>query len=302
MSRTLNIATASYPLDFFDDVKSYQTKISDWVSEAADNGAQLLVFPEYAGMELATLSGAAIAADMNGSLKAASDKRELQSDLHMEMAATYNVFIIAGSLPCTHPSGGFTNMARIYSPSGKIGEYHKLMPTPCERSTLGLVAGDPHGLTVFDLGFVKLGLVICYDVEFPLISRALAEAGAEVIVAPSDTELEHGYWRVRTGCAARALENQVFTVQSPLVGAAEWSPVVDQNRGTAGVFAPPDHGFPANGVVALGQMDSPGWVYAELDLDLMAKLRESGGVQTFHHWDEQPGAATLPKAQIVSLI
>ncbi len=154
---------------------------------------------------------------------------------------------------------------------------------------------------MFDIGIAKVGLVICYDIEFPLLSRALAEAGAEVILAPSNTETEHGYWRVRTGCMARALENQVYTVHSPTVGAAPWCPPVEMNVGAAGIYAASDTGFPAGGVIALGNINKVQWVHAEVDLDLLANVRLSGGVQTYNHWMEQPGAGALPAARVTSL-
>ncbi len=264
-------------------------------------GAKLLVFPEYGAMELASLAGREIAADLHKSLDAVSDYQSLQSEVHAALANKHNVAIVAASLPCRHADGRATNVARIFAPGGKSGEYHKLMPTPFEREQWHISSGPAEGLTVFDLGFAKVGLVICYDIEFPLIGRALAEAGAEIILAPSNTELEHGYWRVRTGCMARALENQVYTVHSPTVGPAEWCEAADTNAGSAGVFAPSDNGFTAGGVVALGEMNKAQWVFADVDLDLMAGLRTNGRVQTYRHWTEQPGAGPLPKAKLVSL-
>ncbi|MEM9277241.1 MAG: carbon-nitrogen hydrolase family protein [Pseudomonadota bacterium] len=302
MSRKFKIAAAQYPLDFFENEDAYVDKITRWVEEAVNEGSKLLVFPEYGSMELASLSGKEIAADLHGSIDAVSGKIELQKRIHSELSAKHDVVIVSASAPCRHSDGRATNVAHIFAPSGKQGEYHKLMPTPWERNPWNISPGPVDGLTVFDLGFAKVGLVICYDIEFPLIGRALAESGAEIILAPSNTELEHGYWRVRTGCMARALENQVYTVHSPTVGPAEWCEAVDMNTGAAGVFAPSDTGFPAGGVVALGEMNKPQWVYADLDPDLMAELREAGRVQTYKHWNEQPGSGELPKVKTVSLV
>ena len=97
------------------------------------------------------------------------------------------------------------------------------------------------------------------------------------------------------GAVARALENQVYTVHSPVVGASPWSAACPANCGMAGIFAPSDVGFPPGGVLALGEMNKPQWVYAEVDLDLIAKVRASGGVQTYKHWPEQPGAGRCRK-------
>ncbi|MBV9740109.1 MAG: nitrilase, partial [Hyphomicrobiales bacterium] len=147
-------------------------------------------------------------------------------------------------------------------------------------------------LFVYDIGMARIGIAICYDVEFPLIARTLAEAGAEVILAPSCTDTMHGFFRVRVGAQARALENQCVVVQAPLVGSVDWSPAVDINRGAAGFFGPPDLGFPEDGVIAQGEMDKPGFVTARLDLEAIARVRAEGQVFNHRHWGEQKGTRT----------
>jgi predicted amidohydrolase len=207
--------------------------------------------------------------------------------------------IVAGSNP--DASGEKRcNVAHVFGPHGAHERFTKIMPTPWEREPWGMTGGRE--LKLFDVGKTKVGLLICYDIEFPLLSRALAEAGAEIILAPSNTETEHGYWRVRTGAQARALENQVYTVHSPVVGPAPFTVACAQNCGMAGMFAPQDKGFPANGVVALGEWNKPLWVTAKLDLDQLAEVRSKGGVRTFAHWPEQMGAGQLPPAQVIDLL
>jgi predicted amidohydrolase len=205
---------------------------------------------------------------------------------------------VAGSF-LQRTKAGVVNVAHIFGPTGVKGRYEKLMPTPWERDVAKVKGG--HEIGVFDTGKARIGLVICYDIEFPLIGRALAEAGAEVIVAPSNTETEWGYWRVRTGAMARALENQIYTVHCPTVGEAPGVVACPINIGAAGIFAPSDRGFPPGGVIALGEMNRPQWVYATLDLDLIATVRQSGGVQTYRHWTEQPGAGPLPQARLIDI-
>lgn len=301
MSRTLTIAAAQYPLDELQSEAQYEDKISRWVEEAVAAQAKLLVFPEYGAMELAALAGPDAAADLQGAIDAVSDRLALQADVHSKLARAHDVTIVAASGPKRQANGIATNVAGIFHPSGKRGAYAKLMMTPWERAPWQISAGPASGLQMFDIGIAKVGLVICYDIEFPLLARALAEAGAEIILAPSNTETEHGYWRVRTGCMARALENQVYTVHSPTVGAAPWCPPVEMNVGAAGVYAASDNGFPAGGVMALGELNKPQWVFAEVDLDLLGAVRQSGGVQTYAHWMEQPGAAALPVAKVTVL-
>lgn len=299
MSRSLTIAAAQYPLDALSSFADYEAKLERWVAEAAGQGAELLVFPEYAAMELVSLDGPEAGHDLQRSIDVVSRLLPEADRVHEKLARRFGVAIVAASAPERQADGETLNVARFFGPSGRMGRYAKLMMTPWERDPWKMAAG--HELTVFDIGPARIGLVICYDIEFPLLSRALAEAGADVILAPSNTESEHGYWRVRTGAMARALENQVYTVQSPTVGPAPFCTAVENNCGAAGIFAPSDQGFPPGGVIALGELDRPQWVSAKVDLDLLRRVRETGGVQTYRHWGEQPGAGRLPAAKRVDL-
>ncbi len=296
MTRKIKIAAAQYPLDELQSIAAYEAKITQWVDEAVSAGARLLVFPEYGAMELASIGGHA--GNVEASFDAVSALTGEIDRVHSALAARHGVAIVSGSGP-QRRTGCTMNVAHIFGPTGRKGFYDKIMPTPWERDPWHIAAGRE--LKVFDLGFAKVGLLICYDIEFPLLSRALAEAGAEIILAPSNTETEWGYWRVRTGAVARALENQVYTVHAPVVGASPWSAACPANCGMAGIFAPSDVGFPPGGVLALGTMNEPQWVYAEVDLELIAGVRKSGGVQTYNHWMEQPGATQLAPAQVIDI-
>ena len=296
MTKSVKIAAAQYPLDELKSIVEYERKITRWVDEAAAAGAKLLVFPEYGAMELASIGGHA--GDVQESFDAASGLVVESDRILAKLAQKHGVAIVGGSGPQRKP-GCTLNVAHIFGPNGAQGAYDKIMPTPWERDPWNIAAGRT--LKVFDVGFAKVGLLICYDIEFPLLSRALAEAGAQIIVAPSNTETEWGYWRVRTGAVARALENQVYTVHSPVVGAAPWSAACAANCGMAGIFAPSDDGFPPGGVLALGEMNKPQWVYADVDLELLARVRKSGGVQTYNHWMEQIGATQLPPAELIDI-
>jgi predicted amidohydrolase len=278
-------------------VGAWRAKVTDWVERAVAQKAQVLVFPEYAAMELAAIGGKG--RDLHGSINAVSDLTYEIVHLHQTLARQHGVMIVAGSGPCRMGAEAF-NIAQVFGPKGQHENFTKLMPTPWERDPWRISAG--RALKVFDLGFVKVGLVICYDIEFPLLSRALAEAGAEVILAPSNTETMWGYWRVRVGAQARALENQIYTVQSPCVGPAAFCEAVAENNGAAGFFGPPDRGMPHDGVIALGEMNKAQWLVSELNLDVLQEFRHSGGVRTYAHWQEQPGVTELPKAQRIDFV
>jgi predicted amidohydrolase len=298
------VAAAQYPIEALADWDAYAAKLSRWVGEAAANGAVLAVFPEYAAMELASLDPATMG-DLYGSIETVSALLPRIDALHTDLSRRHGIWLLAGSAPRKLTDGRFVNTARLFAPDGRAGYQDKLMMTRFEREQWGIVGGQGINMFVTPLG--RLAVLICYDSEFPLLARAAVEAGAEVLLVPSCTETMRGYWRVRLGSQARALEGQCYAVHSPTVGDVEWSPAMDHNRGAAGIYGPPDRhrgqGFamPEDGVLAIGDESRVQWVYADLDLAQIATLRADGGVLNARDWAEQPGADRLPQVTIVDL-
>lgn len=283
MSRPVRIAAAAYPFDWLDDLAAYEAKIARWVAEAAD--CDLLVFPEYGAMELASLGGPAIARDLEASLHEVARHESARDAIHARLAAEHGCHILAASGPAfPQPGARPVNRAVLFGPQGRIGHQDKQIMTRFEREDWDVTGAC--GLRIFDTPVGRLGITICYDSEFPLLARRLAEAGAEIILAPSCTDSVAGFMRVRIGCRARALENQCVVVQAPTVGPCDWNPAIDENRGAAAVYAPPDGLWPETGIVAEGAMDAPGWVKATVDLDRIAESRREGRVLPFAHWPE----------------
>lgn len=295
----MRIATAAYPLDVLSSWAQYEDKLASWVAEAARQGAELLVFPEYAAMELATLDGPEVAGDLEKSLFSVSDKIALADAVHLRLAAEHGVHIVAASAPVatdTRP----VNRARLITPDGPIGVQDKQIMTRFEREEWGVIGGGP--LQVFETSIGRIGILICYDSEFPLLGRALESC--DIIAVPSVTEALAGYWRVRTGAMARALENQCITVMSSVVGEANWSEALGTCVGAGGIFCPPDTGFPPTGVMAVAEIGVPGWTYADIDLGAIANVRADGVVLNRAHWTEQTGrdgpALNIPLMRISS--
>jgi len=284
----MKLAAAAYPIDWHDDWASYEAKLTAWVSEAAGAGADLLVFPEYGAMELASLAGADAASDLEASLKAVSSRMELADAVHARLAMAHGVHILGASAPVWHGERP-VNRARLFGPHGETAHQDKQIMTRFERETWDVHPGGK--LSLFETALGRIGVLICYDCEFPLLARALVEAGAEILLAPSCTDTLAGYWRVRVGAMARALEGQCIVVHAPTVGGAPWCPAVDENVGAAAIYGPPDRGFPANGVMAEGALNLPGWVYADLDPGAVKQVRHEGQVLNWRHWNEQTARA-----------
>lgn len=283
----MKVASAAYPMDFLESWKAYEEKLTRWVSEAAGAGADLLVFPEYGAMELATLAGREAALDLEASLRAVSDRIPDADALHARLAQEFGVHILAASAPVFDPEIGDrpVNRARFFAPNGDMGHQDKQIMTRFEREDWGVVGGGPLQLFETELGVI--GILICYDSEFPLLGRAMADA--DLLLVPSCTEAMTGYSRVRIGTMARSLENQCVTIMSSTVGSCDWSEAVDENTGVGGVFGPPDTGFPPTGVIAEGTLNQPGWTHAEVDLKRIAHVRADGVVLNRRHWDDQIG-------------
>ncbi len=279
----MKVATSAYPLDWLESWAQYEDKLARWVSDAAGQGAELLVFPEYGAMELASLAGVEKAGDLEHSLHAISERIEAADVLHKQLASAHSCWILGASAPVFDGGVRPVNRARLFSPKGDMGVQDKQIMTRFEREIWNVAAGGP--LQVFDTPFGKLGILICYDSEFPLLGRALSEC--DLILVPSCTDALAGYWRVRIGAMARALEQQCVTIMSSTVGDAPWSPAVDENVGMGGVFCPPDKGFPSTGVLAEGVLNSPGWTYADIELAKITEVRRDGNVLNRTHWKEQ---------------
>ena len=249
------------------------------------------MFPEYGAMELASLDGVKVAGDLKGSIRAVAGRVGASYNLHAALAARFDVHILSASAPVIE-KGAVVNRAGLFGPEGLIGVQDKQIMTRFEREEWGIAGAEAAAgpLQVFDTDLGRIGILICYDSEFPLLARDLAERGVEILLIPSCTEALEGYWRVRIGAMARALESQCVTVMASLVGDAPRLYAVEQNTGAGGVFSPPDRGFPPTGVIAEGKLNRPGWTYADVDLEKVRDVRADGHVLNLTHWAEQEPA------------
>lgn len=264
------------------------------VQAAVAAGAQLLVFPEYAALELTGLLDEARLADLAASLHALQDHRELFLDCFARLAAEHAVAILAPSFPWqvdTDAGARFVNRAWWCTPQG-LAWQDKLCMTRFEAEQWGVDAADE--LQVFVWEGIRIGVQICYDSEFPLASRKLYEAGVELLLVPSCTDSWAGYQRVRTGCKARALEGQMLVAQAPLRGDAAWSPAIDVNKGRAALYAPSDRGFPASGIVARATDRKAQWLLVNADFAALRALRADPQVFNGRDWLRQQRPALGP--------
>jgi predicted amidohydrolase len=263
----------------------------DWlVASGVAGGGELLVMPEYACMELAAAFPGA--GDVAHELDAVCGQRAALLELFSGLAKRHGVWLLPGTMPWA-AEGRVRNRAPLVSPDGAIRFQDKARMTRFESEQWGVAAGEPH--SVFATPWGRIGIAVCYDVEFPPLVRAQVQAGAWLILAPSCTDSLHGFNRVGLSARARALENQCFVAVAPTVGLAPGLATLDENHGYAGVFGPVDRGFADDGVVERGGLNEPGWVFADLDPGRIDAVRADGAVR--NHRDYPAGPIPQPSEQ-----
>ena len=294
----ISLAACQYHIDLLTSWEAHAAHLSALCEEAAGQGARLLLLPEYAGLVLSGQLPEEQRGDLQASIAGIQPLLPRWLELCEGLAQRLNVYLQPGSLPVLDADGRYRNRAWLFGPEGNLGSQDKLIMTRFELEQWDIAAGQ--GLRVFDTELGRLGILICYDNEFPLLARRLAEAGVDLILAPSCTDTEAGFHRVRVGAQARALENQIAVLQAPTVGLAPWSPALDENIGRAALYVPPDRGMPSSGVIAESAELCPSesrWLYAELDLAEVRRVREQGQVFTRRDWPLQFDEARLALRQ-----
>jgi predicted amidohydrolase len=194
--------------------------------------------------------------------------------------------------------GGIRNVAHLFTPSGSVYTQAKLHVTPNERTEYGIEPGN--GLRVFDTGYGRIGIQVCYDVEFPEASRLLTLAGAEVLFVPFSTDERRAYLRVRYCGQARAVENIIYVVQSGNVGNLPQVANFLINYGQAGVYTPSDFPFPPEAVAGAADSNSEAVVITDLDLSALEQAREAGTVRPLR--DRRPDLYTIEATTPVEVI
>lgn len=280
----LTLAVAKYPIDApsrFDDFADKQTR---WLCQAAAAGAQVAILPEYLSLELGATFAAGVRDDLHASLAALQAHRAAWCALYAGLARDTGLHVVAGTFLLDDGRGRYRNRADLFSPGGGHVWQDKLQLTGFEKKTGVIDGGD--ALKVFEIEGVRVGIAICYDIEFPLPVRAQCEAGARLLLVPSCTDTAAGATRVRVGCLARALENRCFIAQAVTAGEAAWSPALDVNTGEATIYAPMDVGLPADGIVAEAR-EPHGWIYADFDPRRLRETRDSAQVANDRDWPGQ---------------
>ncbi|GIV30905.1 MAG: carbon-nitrogen hydrolase [Saprospiraceae bacterium] len=194
----------------------------------------------------------------------------------VQLAISYNINIITGSMPLVE-DGKLYNVGFLCKRNGECERYVKLHVTPDEEKVWGMSGGNE--LRVFNTDCGKIGILICYDSEFPELSRILADQGMKILFVPFLTDTQNGYSRVRNCAQARAIENECYVAIAGCVGNLPKVHNMDIQFAQSVVFTPCDFPFPTNGVKAEATPNTEMILIADVDLDLLKELHYFGSVR-----------------------
>jgi len=270
--RKARIACVQYQMRKVKSFADFAQQVMYFTDVAADYRADFVLFPELFTVQL--LSALEAKSPQEGMKKLADYTPRLVT-LLQSLAMKYGVTIIGGSHP-VRAAKELHNISYVCLPNGQIVEQPKLHITPNERRWWGISGGS--SLQIIDTPKARIGVLICYDIEFPETSRHLADAGAEIIFVPFCTDNRQGYLRVRHCAAARAIENQIYVALAGNVGNLPDVPNMDVQYGQAAVLTPSDFAFARDGVAAEAVANEETVLICDVDLDALHASRSAGTV------------------------
>ncbi|MBW7455402.1 GNAT family N-acetyltransferase [Paenibacillus sepulcri] len=275
LSFPVRICVIQYMMKKIDSFDEFATQCEHYVDVASDYKSDFAVFPENFTMQLLSFLEER---SPSLAIRKLSTYTEQYVELFSELAVKYNVNIIGGSHFIEQNNRIYT-VAHLFRRDGTIAQQYKLHISPNERRWWGINGGSV--LEVFDTDCGKISIQLSSDIEYPEISRIVAEEGAQIIFVPFCAEDRQTFLRVKYCAQARAIENQVFTVTSGTVGNLTHVDNVDIQYAQSGVYTPADFSFPPDGIAGECSENTETVIMAEVDMETLQRFRKSKDVLTF---------------------
>jgi predicted amidohydrolase len=271
----VRVAAVQYGQHGVSGFDGFAAKVEQFVRVAADYGSDFVLFPELFTLQL--LSAEPRRLDANEAVERLTGHTAAFTSLLQRLAVQHRVNLIGGTHPTRTPEGTLRNVCFVATRDGQLHRRDKLHITPSERDSWAVGGGDDAEVILTDAG--PIGVMVCYDSEFPELGRHLADQGALLLFVPYCTDLRSGHLRVGLSCAARAVENQVYVVAAGNVGHCPNVTNFDIQYAQSAVFTPCDTMFPPEGIAAQASAQVEQVVFADLDLDLLQRARREGTVK-----------------------
>lgn len=268
----IRLGAVQWQMREFHSVEEVLNQVEYFVDALSDYKSDFAVFPEFFN---APLMGLTDQADQTKAIRFLAAFTEKFRDEMSRMAVSYNINIIAGSMPL-YEDGRVYNVSYLCHRDGRVDEQRKIHITPHERRDWVIEGGDK--LEVFETDAGRVIIQICYDVEFPELSRYAATQGVDIIFVPFWTDTKNGYLRVRNTAAARAIENECYVVITGSVGNLPKVENLDVQYAQSAVFSPSDFAFPHDAVMSESTPNTEMIMFSDLDLDKLKQIRAEGSV------------------------
>lgn len=275
LRNSARVGCIQWQMRYFQSVEELLQQVEDFIDSLSDYKCDIAVLPEFFNIPLMGLSKDNSTIDAVWSL--ASHSPKILAAIS-ELSVSYNINIIAGSLPIIE-NGELYNVAYLCRRDGTIDSQYKLHPTPWEKRELIMQGGDE--LKVFDTDFGRIGILICYDVEFPELARVLSESEIQILFIPFWTDTKNGYLRVRRCAQARAIENECYVAITGSVGNLPKVDNVDIQYAQTAVFSPSDFAFPHDAIVSETTPNTEMTLIVDLDFNKLRELRNEGSVRNY---------------------
>ncbi len=273
--QTIRLGLIQWQMRLFNNVEAFYDQIEFFVDVVSGYGADFALFPEFFNTPL--MEPYNHLPEREAMRMLAKHTEEIKEKIQ-RLAVSYNVNIIAGSMPSLSANDRLYNTTYLCHRSGKVDAYNKVHITPNELKYYGMYGGDK--VQVFDTDCGKIGIQICYDVEFPELSRIMADQGMKILFVPFLTDTQNGYTRVRNCAQARAIENECYVAIAGSVGNLPKVNNMDIQYAQSAVFTPSDFAFPTNGVKAEATPNAEMVLLTDVDLYALKELHEYGTVKT----------------------
>lgn len=255
--------------------QEFYNTVENFVDAASDYQSDFVVFPELFTLQMLAAEHKKTPPDR--AIEILSTFTDEFIEKMRGFAIAYNINIIGGSHPTRTDDGDIQNVAYVFKRDGEVHSQEKLHPTPDERYWWNIKGGDTIDTIETDCG--PIGVLICYDSEFPELARRLVDQGALILFVPFCTDTRQGFLRVRYCCQARAIENQCYVVTSGNVGNLPEVENMDLQYAQSAVFTPCDYPFARDGIAAETSENVEMVAVADLNLTTLQWARHQGSVR-----------------------
>ncbi|GAB6097905.1 bifunctional GNAT family N-acetyltransferase/carbon-nitrogen hydrolase family protein [Desulfatiferula olefinivorans] len=269
----VRLGIAQWQMRQFQSMDDLLHQVEFFVDTVSGYNADLILFPELFNAPLLARHNQD---DPPQAMRQLAQYSEQIREELLKMALSYNINIVAGSLPKLDDQGLY-NVSFLCRRDGTWDQQYKLHITPDEAEYWGLRGGNE--LRIFETDIGKIGILVCYDVEFPELGRLLAEKGMQILLVPFLTDTKNGYLRIRRCAQARAIENECYVAISGSVGNLPKIENMDIQYSQSAIFTPSDFAFPHDAIAAESTPNTEMTLIADIDLDLLKELRKHGSVR-----------------------